>query len=503
MGRTKEQMTELWKDWRVKVYIAVLVLSFIPLLFFGLEFGMDFRGGTIIQLQLEEQVDTLTMGTMVTVLSERLNGFGLKDISVRPFGNEYITVEVSASDSSTVEQLKNLLSQQGSFEAVIDGGIVLYSEDITSVVTNPQKGYGYISSTQKWQVPFELSKEGSDTFAAAAEGKCAEEECERIFMFIDRPEDAAIVVPQALYDEESEMRIDPASPGSYPIGIEEFQHNSLTTIVVADELSQALLEDLANYSTIIVPVGTYDLPDSRFVEKGNASEYWLWGATNLKSVLFLTPGVTSGEPIREAMITGGAQNIEEALMDMTEMVVVLRSGRLPVSLSIASTSSVSPTLGSNFLSDAIMMGLLAWLAVGLLIFIRYRRPRITALMMAGNASEILIILGFTALINHQLDMASIAGIIAAVGTGVDSFIIITDEITRGETAEQGESVVARIKRAFRIIVASAMTTGAAMIPLMTLGLGLLKGFAITTLIGIIIGVLVVRPAFGKAIEKFM
>jgi len=182
--------------------------------------------------------------------------------------------------------------------------------------------------------------------------------------------------------------------------------------------------------------------------------------------------------------------------------VVLRSGRLPVSLSIASTSSVSPTLGSTFLADAALMGLLAWLAVGMVVFIRYRKPRVTAIMMAGNASEILIILGITALINHQLDMASIAGIIAAVGTGVDQFIIIADEVTRKEIAEYEESVVAKIKQAFRIILASAMTTGAAMIPLMTLGLGLLKGFAITTLIGIIIGVLVVRPAFGKVFEKF-
>ena len=496
-------MTELWKDWRIKLYIAVLIAGIVSLGFFSLEFGMDFRGGTIIQLQLEEPVDTVTMGTMVTVLSERLNGFGLKDISVRPFGTEYITVEVSASDSATVEQLKNLLSQQGSFQAVIDGEVVLYSEDITGVVTNPQKGYGYMSATQKWQVPFTLSKDGSDRFASQAEGKCDGTECERIYMFIDRPEGAAVVMPRALYEEHAEMRIDPNNPGSYPILLNEFEHNTQTPIYSSDSLTPELLEDLSNYSTVIVPAGAYSLPDERFVEKGNSSTYWLWSAVNLKSVLFLTPGVTSGEPIREAMITGGAATVEEALGDMTEIVVVLRSGRLPVGLSIASTSSVSPTLGSNFLFDAIAMGLLAWFAVGALVFIRYRRPRVMMLMMAGNASEVLIILGMTALIHHQLDMASIAGIIAVVGTGVDQFIIITDEITQGERSDYDESVVAKIKRAFRIIAASAMTTGAAMIPLMTLGLGLLKGFAITTLIGIFVGVLVVRPAFGKAIEKFI
>lgn len=499
-------MSELWKDWRIKLYIVVLIAGIASLFLIGLDFGMDFRGGTLIQLRLDEEVNPTTMTTMVTVLSERLNGFGLKDISVRPYANEYITVEVSASDSSTVEQLKNLLSQQGSFEAVIDGEIVLYSEDITGVITNPQQGYGYMSSTQKWQVPFTLSKNGSEQFAQAAEGKCDEEDCERIYMFIDRPENAAIVVPQDLYDAESTMSLDPDNPNSYPIDIEEFEHNTLTKIYVSDTITPELVTELAKYEELIIPVDTYDhssFGDLKFIEIQKGTGFWLWSATNLRSILFLTPGVTTGEPIREATITGGAENIEEALERMTEIVVVLRSGRLPVSLSIASTNSVSPTLGSSFLSDSVLMGILALIAVGLIVFVRYREPKITALMMVANLSEVLVILGITALIRHQLDIASVAGIIAAVGTGVDQFIIITDEIKRGERLALEESVVARIKRAFRIILASATTTGVAMLTLMTLGLGLLKGFAITTLIGIIVGVFIVRPAFGKAIEKFL
>jgi preprotein translocase subunit SecD len=42
--------------------------------------------------------------------------------------------------------------------------------------------------------------------------------------------------------------------------------------------------------------------------------------------------------------------------------------------------------------------------------------------------------------------------------------------------------------------------GVAMIPLMSAGAGLLKGFAITTLIGITIGVFITRPAYANVIE---
>ena len=501
----QEKAMSLWADWRIKLYIIALIGGILAFLFFGLQFGMDFRGGTMIQLSLDKEVDTSTMSTMVTVLSERLNGMGLKDIDVKPFGTKYITVEVSASDSNTIEQLKNLLSKQGSFQAVIDGQIVLYSDDITGVVTNPQRGYGYMSSTEKWQVPFQLSKKGSVRFAKAAKGKCTAEGCERIYMFIDRPENAAIVIPQELYDEESMMDIDYNNPSSSSIDISEFENNSLTPIFIADNISAGLAENLSSYDKVIVPAGAYDL--SKFgnmtvVEKPNITTgYWLWNAVGLKSVLFLTEGVTSGEPIREATITGGASSLKEALGDMTEIAVILRSGRLPVGLKIASTNSVSPTLGENFLNDSILMGIIAIFAVAAVIFAYYRDTKVTILMVIASISEVLIILGTTALIHQQLDISGVAGIIASVGTGVDQFIIITDEVKNGERSEIQESVVARIKRAFKIIMASAATVTAAMLPLMTLGLGLLKGFAITTLIGLVVGVFIVRPAFGKALEK--
>ncbi len=501
----QEKIAELWKEWRIKLYVVSLLFGVGAFLFFGLQFGMDFRGGTLIQLSLDKPVDTSTMSTMVTVLSERLNGMGLKDISVNPFGTKYITVEVSASDPSTVDELKTLLSKQGSFEAVIDGQVVLYSNDITGVITNPQQGYGYMSSTQKWQVPFKLSKAGSERFAKVAKGKCNGTECGRIYMFIDRPENAAIVVPSSLYDDESSMQIDYNNPGSYPIDIKEFEKDTLTPIFVADNITSNLTASLSNYSKIIVPAGAY--PKGAFGnltvdEKPNATAgYWLWSAVGLKSVLFLTPGVTSGEPVREATITGGASDLKEALKDMTEIVVILRSGRLPVGLKIASTNSVSPTLGENFLSDSVLMGIIAIFAVAAVIFAYYRDVKVTVLMVIAGASEVLIILGTTALIHQQLDIAGVAGIIASVGTGVDQFIIITDEVKNGEKAEIQESIVARIKRAFKIIMASAATVTAAMLPLMTLGLGLLKGFAITTLIGLVVGVFIVRPAFGKALEK--
>ena len=42
-----------------------------------------------------------------------------------------------------------------------------------------------------------------------------------------------------------------------------------------------------------------------------------------------------------------------------------------------------------------------------------------------------------------------------------------------------------------------------MLPLTVLGLGVLRGFAITTILGVLIGIFITRPAFGEIIKKIV
>ena len=117
-------------------------------------------------------------------------------------------------------------------------------------------------------------------------------------------------------------------------------------------------------------------------------------------------------------------------------------------------------------------------------------------------SEVLIILGAAATIKYTIDLAAIAGIIAAVGTGVDSQIMIIDEILMRDT-EQTRTLKQKIKRAFFIIMGSATTTIAAMVPLMVIGIGVMRGFAIVATIGVLIGIFITRPAFGRIAEMLI
>lgn len=191
----------------------------------------------------------------------------------------------------------------------------------------------------------------------------------------------------------------------------------------------------------------------------------------------------------------------DALDGMKRLQTILKTGSLPVKLEIVKTDSISPVLGQTFSRNALLVGLLAVLAVGIVIFIRYRDVFVALPIVITMASEGFIILGVAAFIRWNLDLAAIAGIIVAIGTGVDSQIVIADETIRGDTQESSRWKD-RMKRAFFIIMGSYATLVVAMIPLFYAGAGLLRGFALTTIIGASIGVFVTRPAYGHFVHIF-
>ncbi|MBI4020343.1 MAG: hypothetical protein HY367_03340 [Candidatus Aenigmarchaeota archaeon] len=102
-----------------------------------------------------------------------------------------------------------------------------------------------------------------------------------------------------------------------------------------------------------------------------------------------------------------------------------------------------------------------------------------------------------------IDLSAIGGIVAAIGTGIDDQIVIADEALHGrkEDTVSKKGVLYKIKSAFFIVFGSAATLIAAMIPLVSLGTGLVRGFAITTIVGVLVGVLITRPAYAKIVEN--
>ena len=189
-----------------------------------------------------------------------------------------------------------------------------------------------------------------------------------------------------------------------------------------------------------------------------------------------------------------------------QVAVDLRAGALPARLDVqgGTVDSVSPSAGARFKTDSLIAGLVAVFAVAGVVFLRYGEPKVAAPMVVTALSEVFILLGFAAALGYPLDLSVIAGFIAVIGTGVDDLIIIADEVMAEGDVSSRRVFRSRFRKAFWVIGVAAGTTIVAMAPLAILpSLGELKGFAIFTILGVVVGVLLTRPAYGDILRYLL
>ncbi len=391
--------------------------------------GLDLEGGTRVLLKPQEQISAEDLESTVDTLKERLNIYGLSDVTVRSAsdlsGAKFILIEIAGV---TEEEVRDLLAKQGKFEAKINNETVFFGgkKDITYVCRSaqcsgidPQKGCSAISDGYACAFFFSisLSPEAAERQAALTE---------KLSVVTGEGGQSYLSQDIVLYLDDKEV----------------------DTLRIGAEL------------------------------KGRAT-------TDIQ-----ISGSGSGKAQPQA--------ISSALENMKRLQTIIITGSLPVKLEIVKMDTISPSLGKEFLNNILFVGLLAILAVSTVVFIRYRKARVIIPLILTIISEIVLVLGFAALVGWNLDLAAIAGIIIVIGTAVDHLVVITDETMRSSVAEVNWKV--RIKNALFIIMGAYLTAVASMIPLWFAGAGMLKGFAFTTIVGISFGVLVARPAYAAVVE---
>ncbi|WP_049926676.1 preprotein translocase subunit SecD [Halopiger goleimassiliensis] len=191
--------------------------------------------------------------------------------------------------------------------------------------------------------------------------------------------------------------------------------------------------------------------------------------------------------------------------DAHRLSVNLNSGSLtaPLDFSQEQVFSLEPALADQFKLYSLIIGGLAVLTVSGMVFLRYRNPKVAVPMILTASAEVVILLGFAAAIRMPLDLSHVAGFVAVVGTGVDDLVIIADEVLDDGQVNSRRVFESRFRKAFWVIGAAAATTIIALSPLAVLSLGDLRGFAIITILGVLIGVFVTRPAYGDILQRLL
>ena len=173
------------------------------------------------------------------------------------------------------------------------------------------------------------------------------------------------------------------------------------------------------------------------------------------------------------------------LQEAKDLAILLRSGSLSAPMSIIEERTVGPSLGSeNIISgrDSMILGMILVIAF---MFIYYKNFGFVAnLALLAN---ILIIAATLSLFQATLTLSGIAGIVLTVGMAVDANVLIyeriREELLNGNSPNA--SIISGYNKAFSTISDANITTLIAAIALLTIGTGVVKGFAVTLVIGIL------------------
>ena len=472
-------ISELMKNWRILLLIGCLILSVIAIrphymmdsdgtisISTDIEKGLDLEGG-VRALLVPEEYSPEIISDIIAKLTVRVNAVGLTETKIFPVSNRYIQVEMAGKSE---EEIRTILEQQGKFEAKINRYVTLKDSE------------GILEFGQDYTV---IAENNSDTIIIDGQeldinDTITLEDVE--FKYINNT-DGTITLAGLVYtgDDIEKVFKDAQHARVEPV---QDQYKFTFDIILSKEAAQRFAKITKK---IPIDIGTEYI----------TSDIDLYLDDMLTDSLRISEGLR-GSVQSTITISGPGETRESTLIKMKMLQSILESGALPTKISIEKIDSISPTLGAKFMQTAIASIITAIIAVSILIFIRYKDFRIAIPIFLTSVSEVIIILGFAAWIHWTIDLAAIAGIIAAVGTGIDAQIVITDEGRKKGRAI--ESMKSRLKNAFFIIFTAAATTIAAMTPLMFVGAGVVKGFAITTILGVLIGVIITRPAYGKILE---
>ena len=188
-------------------------------------------------------------------------------------------------------------------------------------------------------------------------------------------------------------------------------------------------------------------------------------------------GISGGR----AVISGNF-NLESA----NDLAIQIRGGSLPFPVEIVENRTVGATLGQDSINRSKIAGLAGLVLVLIFMGVYYRLPGIIANIILVIYA--LLTLAAYSIAGVTLTLPGIAGFILSIGMAVDANVLIfertREELRNGKTLYR--SVESGFYRAFSSILDSNVTTLIACGALFWLGSGLVRGFALTLAIGVLV-----------------
>jgi preprotein translocase subunit SecD len=225
----------------------------------------------------------------------------------------------------------------------------------------------------------------------------------------------------------------------------------------------------------------------KFNSQGAIDFERITGENVRRRLAIVLDGVVHSAPVIQEKISGGqAQITGNFTMDEArDLAIVLRAGALPAPVNILEERTVGPSLGYDSIRQGIMATIIGSLLVFLFMIVYYRLSGAVADL--AIVINIFLILAVLAALRASLTLPGIAGMLLTIGVAVDANILIFERIR--EELRTGKTVRLAVDtgydRAFITIIDTHITGIVASLVLYFLGTGPIKGFAVTTIIGLV------------------
>lgn len=410
---------------------AIVVLVTIPI-----PLGLDLRGGSQLTLQLTptEAVPNITpdkLEAVESVIQNRVNGLGVSEAQVQTAGQDRLIVQLpGVSDSAQAERVLGGTAQLD-FRQQIRG-------------TEAELPVEFNLRSQA-EAELEIARQSGDQVAFEERQAALDER------------DAAIASLFQKTDLTGDMLRDARE--TYDSQTGTWQVN----LAFNTEGGNQFAEITRNVAGTGRSIGIF--LDDRLISAPTVQ------------VRYAETGITGGQ----ATISGGFTTQEAA-----DLAIQLRGGALPVPVEIVENRTVGATLGQDSIRRSVYAGVAGLILVLIFMVVYYRLPGLIAdLSLLIYA---LLTLAVFDLVGVVLTLPGIAGFILSIGMAVDANILIfertREELRSGKTLYR--SVESGFYRAFSSILDSNVTTLIACLALIWLGVGLVKGFAVTLAIGVVV-----------------
>lgn len=470
---------------RFLVTLAVLLgTTVIPWLFYaklqnqdyGLNFGLDLRGGASITYRVQatgEQDQATVLKDAIRVTQFRVDKFGVSEVNIFESGSNQFTVELPGRGKEEIDRIKNIMSKVGSLEFRIVAKPEVVSAETAKREREkeayaPSKGFRWYPSDEGreylLEVPDHAARADLEAARASGDAKAIADAEKQLKDVTDRYVWTGKDLESVSYGRTSIQ--EGGGPNDYEV---YFSINPGRKSAFGDFTGENIERQMA----IVLSDSVHTAPVIHSKLPGQGKIY------------------SSSNPYTQQT----AQDLQ----------TVLQSGSLGAKPEELSSFVLGPGLGEEAVRRGMWALGVSTLLVVITMVLYYRGAGWVANLAV--VLNLVMTLGILMFLGAALTLPGIAGLVLTLGMAVDANILVNERIREEKAAGKSlaQAITAGYDRAWITILDSNLTTILAGLVLFWVGTGPIRGFALTLMLGLAISMFtacyVTRTIFAWGLEK--